>query len=93
MDLIPGLGIATQQGSQKRGEGKELLFGDCFFPMANFSFRRFRLLGLRVCYVALVSMVLYLFHRKRFRSSHCGSAGTNLTRIHEDAGSIPGLDQ
>ena len=25
------------------------------------------------------------------RSSHCGSAETNLTSIHEDAGSIPGL--
>ena len=24
-------------------------------------------------------------------SSHCGSAVTNLTRIHEDAGSIPDL--
>ena len=26
-------------------------------------------------------------------SSHCGSAETNLTSIHEDAGSIPGLSQ
>ena len=26
-------------------------------------------------------------------SSHCGSAVTNPTRIHEDAGSIPGLTQ
>ena len=26
-------------------------------------------------------------------SSHCGSAVTNLTRIHEDASSIPGLVQ
>ena len=26
-------------------------------------------------------------------SSHCGSAETNLTSIHEDAGSIPGLTQ
>ena len=25
------------------------------------------------------------------RSSHCGSAETNPTSIHEDAGSIPGL--
>ena len=25
------------------------------------------------------------------RSSHCGSVETNLTSIHEDAGSIPGL--
>ena len=27
------------------------------------------------------------------KSCHCGSAVTNLTRIHEDTGSIPGLDQ
>ena len=27
------------------------------------------------------------------RSSHRGSAETNLTSIHEDAGSIPGLTQ
>ena len=26
-------------------------------------------------------------------SSHCGSAETNLTSIHEDGGSIPSLDQ
>ena len=26
-------------------------------------------------------------------SSHCGSAETNLTSIHEEAGSIPGLTQ
>ena len=29
----------------------------------------------------------------RGRSSHCGSAVTNTTRIHEDAGVIPGLAQ
>ena len=27
------------------------------------------------------------------RSSHCGAVETNLTRIHEDSGSIPGLAQ
>ena len=26
-------------------------------------------------------------------SSHCGSAGTSLTSIHEDEGLIPGLAQ
>ena len=26
-------------------------------------------------------------------SSHCGAVETNLTSIHEDAGSIPGLTQ
>ena len=29
----------------------------------------------------------------KFRSSHHGSAEMNLTSIHEDVGSIPGLDQ
>ena len=29
----------------------------------------------------------------RKRSSHCGSAVMNLTSMHEDAGSIPGLAQ
>ena len=29
----------------------------------------------------------------KYRSSHCGSAETNLTRIREDADSIPGLDR
>ena len=28
-----------------------------------------------------------------FGSSHCGSVETNLTSIHEDGGSIPGLAQ
>ena len=32
-------------------------------------------------------------YRKQSRSSHCGSAVMNLTSIHEDAGSIPGLAQ
>ena len=38
-------------------------------------------------------MVLFLFLFKMYRSSRCGSAVTSLTSIHEDAGSIPGLDQ
>ena len=29
--------------------------------------------------------------KELYGSSHCGLAETNLTSIHEDAGSIPGL--
>ena len=31
--------------------------------------------------------------KKKKRTVHCGSAKTNLTSIHEDTGSIPGLTQ
>ena len=31
--------------------------------------------------------------KKKKKSSRCGLAETNLIRIHEDAGSIPGLAQ
>ena len=34
-----------------------------------------------------------LKRKKRFGSARRGSAETNLTSIHEDAGSIPGLTQ
>ena len=33
------------------------------------------------------------FQNKEAWSSRCGAAETNLTRIHEDAGLIPGLAQ
>ena len=43
------------------------------------------------------SITLFFFlifkKKKRYRSSHCGSTETNLTSIHEDASSIPGLAQ
>ena len=31
--------------------------------------------------------------KERFRSSHCGAVETNLTRNHDVASSIPGLNQ
>jgi len=52
--------------------------------------------------IYLVTIVLTLFEQWLIksehaevdgRSSHCGSAETNLTSIHEDTGSIPGLTQ
>ena len=33
------------------------------------------------------------FHSPNIGSSHCGASETNLTRIHEDVGLIPGLTQ
>ena len=42
--------------------------------------------------MGLISQVKTLIKRKN-RSSHSSSAETNLTSIHEDAGSIPGLTQ
>ena len=39
------------------------------------------------------SVILQNVKKVRTRSSHCGSAVRNLTRIHEDVGLIPGLAQ
>ena len=36
---------------------------------------------------------MYFLIRDAMRSSCCGSAETNLTSMHEDAGLIPGLAQ
>ena len=33
----------------------------------------------------------YYYNKDMIQSSHCGTEETNPTRIHEDAGSIPGL--
>ena len=37
--------------------------------------------------------MLYQFSNNSMRSSHHGTAEMNLTSIHEDAGSTPGLAQ
>ena len=37
--------------------------------------------------------VFYTINLKNLRSSPCGSVITNVTSIHEDLGSIPGLAQ
>ena len=36
---------------------------------------------------------ILLIKKLRSRSSHCGSAETNPTSIHDEAGSIPGFAQ
>ena len=36
---------------------------------------------------------MYFFKNSGFQSSWCGSELMSLTRIHKDAGSIPGLTQ
>ena len=55
---------------------------------------------LNICYFRHTSSSYKYIPRKShhkyvifFRASHCGSMATNLTRIHEDVGSIPGLTQ
>ena len=40
-----------------------------------------------------ISYHLYVESKKYSRRSHCGSVVTNLTSIHEDEDSIPGLAQ
>ena len=37
--------------------------------------------------------IIFLLLKHNLRSSHHGSAETNVTSIHEDVGSIPGLAQ
>ena len=44
-------------------------------------------------YQHLILKVLIKLFFKDTRSFHCGSAETNLTSIHEDAGLIPGVAQ
>ena len=40
------------------------------------------------CYTSAHTLI-----KSRMRSSHCGSVVMNLTSVHEDVCSIPGLDQ
>ena len=40
-----------------------------------------------------LSLTFYQYKNGVSGSSHCGSGKTNLTSIHEEAGSIPGLAQ
>ena len=40
-----------------------------------------------------IKLILLVIKFRLLGSSHSGAAGTDLTSIHEDAGSIPGLAQ
>ena len=54
-------------------------------------------LGKKIIYIYYemfsIIFIVSLFIISRDWHSHCGSAETNLTRIHEDTGLIPGLSQ
>ena len=45
------------------------------------------------CHYNSNSIATYTFIKLTCWSSHCGSVEMDPTRIHEDAGSISGLDQ
>ena len=45
------------------------------------------------CYIAENATQYSIYMGKESGSSRCGSVVTNMISIHEDAGSIPGLDQ
>ena len=52
-----------------------------FHPLENFNLN------------AYISYLLLPKKKKNYQSSHCDSLETNMTSIHEKAGSIPGLAQ
>ena len=60
-----------------------------FSPKINYSGKKNHLTGP----IYLLYIILYIALYKSTRSFHHGSAEMNLTCIHEDAGSIPGLSQ
>ena len=41
----------------------------------------------------IIALLISLFLKLSIGNSHCGAVETNLTSIHEDVGSIPGLAQ
>ena len=51
------------------------------------------LVSIQITVIAMVSISKIPFKTSYLWSFCCGSAVTNQTSIHEDAGSIPGLSQ
>ena len=43
--------------------------------------------------ILLILVMIFFFFKRSVQSSHCGSAEMNLTSLHKDVGSIPGLAQ
>ena len=46
-----------------------------------------------LCFTSVMKFLSPEPYKYRAGRSHCGSAGANLTSVHEDSGSIPGLAQ
>ena len=81
--LPPGLQepwghVSSQNGSQGQGYGYSFCNCTFFFEHAIYSHD---------------PKIKQLKKKKELRSSRCGVVETNLTHIHEDAGSIPDLTQ
>ena len=67
----------------------EVSFGIIINCVTVFSWKQFRKEQIQF---SIFFFVLFCFGRKsQGRNSRCGSVVTNLTHIHEDSGSIPGL--
>ena len=61
------------------------------FTISQCNFFVVAVLGIKIYILYFLKSILNQFYY--FRSSHSGSEETNLTSIHEDMGSIPGLTQ
>ena len=51
------------------------------------------IIHIRLSHVKVLILDHFLTYKNNFRSFHCGSMETNLTRNHEVVGSIPGFAQ
>ena len=75
---------AEKRKKKKKEKKKEMAHGKRFGQNLQFDVTH----GLQFFYWTPINVFMSMC-----RSSCCGAAETNLTSIHEDAGSIPVLDQ